>query len=112
MEAYKLFEASCASPQALVHGRPGYGGIRSRLYWLDTKLFAEPGTPGFCVFPTREKALEYLPRFRVRADRLILCKVLVEDMLPNPTSSRYNHFGEMTILSDDWFEAYRNHGKK
>ena len=112
MEAYKLFERSYGMPWALVHGRPVIGGSRTRMYLLDEKLLAEPGTPGFCVFPTREKALEYLPRFRVRADRLILCKVLVENMLPNPTSSRYNHFGEMTILSDDWFEAYRNHGKK
>lgn len=112
MEAYKLFERSYGMPKALVHGHVGAWDIRTRMYLLDAQIKAEPGTPGFCVFPTKEKALEYLPRFRVRADDLILCKVLVENMLPNPTSSRYNHFGTMTILSDDWFEALREHGKK
>jgi len=111
MEAYKLFERYYGLPRSLVHGMP-YGGFRTRVYSLNTLLYSEPGTPGFCVFPTKEKALEYLPRFRVRADKLILCKVLVEDLMQNPTSSRYNHFGKMTILSDDWHEAVEEHGKK
>jgi len=112
MEAYKLFERSYGMPKTLVHGMPRLDGSRTRMYPLNTQLFAEPGTPGFCVFLSREKALEYLPRFRVRADDLILCKVLVENILPNPKLSRYHHYGTMTILSDDWYEAVDEHGKK
>ena len=112
MEAYKLFERRYGMPKALVHGRFVNGGVRTRMYLLDTSIYAELGTPGFCVFPTKEEALEYLPRFRVRADDLILCKVSVADMMPNPTSSRYRHYGKMTILSDDWYEAVDEHGKK
>ena len=112
MEAYKLFERSYGMPRTLVHGRPITGGSRTRMYFLDEYVVAEQGTPGFCAFPTREKALEYLPRFRVRADKLILCKVEMENQLSNPTSSRYNHYRNMIIRSNDWFEALREHGKE
>ena len=112
MDAYKLFERNRGMPRTLVHGMPRLDGSRSRAYELDTKLYAEPGTPGFCVFSSKEDALKYLPRFRVRAGDLILCKVSVGDLLPNLERSQYRHYATMTISSDNWYEAVDEHGKK
>ena len=101
MKAYKLFEKKNGLPRTLVHGLP-QDGQRSRALPLDTWLEAEAGTPGFNLFSTREAALEYLPRFTVRAPQLVLCEVKVDQVVPRGGRSQYYVATRLHIPSENW----------
>lgn len=104
---YKFFELKDGNPRSLVHGML-QDGKRSRMYPVGTFVKKEPGTPGFNLFLTKEAALNYLPRFRVRKDRLVLCRVSYA--LEGLTQSKnYALAQEIMIFTKDWRNALLGH---
>jgi hypothetical protein len=100
--AYKLFEEKNGMPRSLVHGMPTEDGRRSCMFLLDEWIDSETGKPGFNCFEDPRALLKYYPRFRVRADRLVACRVYVS--IPNVPriGDNYQKYYKMIIYSDDW----------
>lgn len=100
MKAWKLFEEygdqPHTLPRTLVHGLPMDDGRRSRVLELETWYNMEEDTPGFNLFKTRDAAIKYLPRFTVRAKRLVLCQVVVNELYTNKKSAY--HFAESIMI--------------
>lgn len=84
-------------------------GRRSTVYPLDAVLEAEPGTPGFNLFPKFEALADYLHRFRVRAPNLMACQIWYDDDMPSSPRSNYARAREMYIASVDWDERIPGH---
>lgn len=99
-------------PRSLVHGatpQQTNGGkvVYSRDYPLGQTLVAKPGTPGFNCFISADAAIRYLPRFRVRASRLYLCKVEVLGVRNKTAPSAYILADSMVIHLADWSKRIR-----
>jgi hypothetical protein len=103
-QGWKLFEAKDGLPRSLVHSLLIEDGKRSRIYKLGTAIKKEPGTPGFNFFQTKEEALRYLPRFRKRASRLVLCSISypADHIKKGPN---YTLTDEIFIFSKSWERA-------
>jgi hypothetical protein len=101
--AYKLFEEQDDQPKSLVHGLPG-GYRRSRIFPVDRWIGAERGKPGFNCFDDPVDLLCYYPRFRVRAPRLVACKVHVNDPYILRTKCNYQQYGTLIIYEEDWVD--------
>jgi hypothetical protein len=101
---YKFFESKDGLPKSLVHSLPTKDGKRSRIYKLNTIIKKEPNTPGFNFFQSKEEALNYLPRFRKRASRLILCSISYpEDRVKK--GPNYTLTDKIYIFSESWGRA-------
>lgn len=88
MIGWKLFEEVQVNdvilPKSLVHGHINGDGTRTRTYVLDKSIYCEPGTPGFNYFGSYEDMIEYLPRFKIRKNRLVACEIeLINKLKPN-----------------------------
>ena len=101
--AWKLFEVGYGvMPKTLVHGLP-LGNQRTRYYPKGQLIQCEQGTPGFNVFETFTDLEEYLPRFRVRANRLVACEVRIDRFIcPLSNKSKYFRAQWMIIPSEAW----------
>ena len=102
---YKLFEDYGGFPRSLVHGMPAPIACRpdrrSRLFETDVPLEKEPGTKGFNVFSNMGNAIEYLPRFKVRAHDLYLVRIYAMRLDFTP-GSHYMIADTIWIPSEDW----------
>lgn len=107
--AYKLFEEKDGMPRSLVHGMPTEDGRRSRMFPLDEWLDSEPGKPGFNCFKDPRALIKYYPRFRVRAPKLVACRVQVS--IPNVPriGDNYQKYYKMIINKYDWDERIVPH---
>jgi hypothetical protein len=100
--AYKLFEEKDGMPRSLVHGMPTEDGRRSRMFPLDEWINSETGKPGFNCFDNPAALLQYYPRFRVRASRLVACQVYVKAPYTPHIRDSYQRYRSMFIYEDDW----------
>jgi hypothetical protein len=107
--AYKLFEEKDGMPRSLVHGMPTEDGRRSRMFPLDEWIDSEPGKPGFNCFEDPIALLKYYPRFRVRAPKLVACRIQVS--VPNVPrlGDNYQKYYKMIIYPDDWYNRVKPH---
>jgi hypothetical protein len=88
---YKLFEERRGEPCTLVHGMPSgfFREQRSRIFELGKWVEKEPDTPGFNFFLDFEILKLYLPRFKVRAPRLFMCSIYVDNVTHKLNSNYY-----------------------
>jgi hypothetical protein len=102
---YKLFENKGGRPKTLVHTLhiPGVG--RTRLLPLSAAIEKDPGTKGFNFFLSLDAAIHYLPRFKVRAPNLRLCKIWFSSPTSSPLRSSYALSPRILIEEQDWQDS-------
>jgi hypothetical protein len=110
---WKLFERTPdGRPRSLVHAFPsgppidGVGQL-TRYFHVGKLLEKRPYTKGFNFFLSREAAIRYLPRFRVRAPNLVLCRVFTPaiHMHGRAKGSVYALGDHIYIDPQDWSQA-------